>query len=82
MDANEQLLLTRIGEARFACIELNLYLDTHPDDAAAQADYQSYAQTLNLLIQRYEEQYGPLMNFGQSVTDTGSWVYQKWPWDL
>ncbi|MBQ3938951.1 MAG: spore coat protein CotJB, partial [Clostridia bacterium] len=32
-------LLNRISEIQFVCVELNLYLDTHPDDANAAADY-------------------------------------------
>ncbi len=82
MESTEKALLEKIREARFACIELRIYLDTHPDDAIAQADYLAYSEKLQLLITKYESQYGPLMNFGQSPTDVGSWVYQKWPWDL
>ncbi len=82
MEAMEQALLDRIVEARFACVDLQLYLDTHPEDESAKADYICYAQKLQKLICRYEEQFGPLMNFGQSPTDQGSWVFQKWPWDL
>lgn len=82
MEAMEQALLDRIMEARFVCVDLQLYLDTHPEDEAAKADYLCYAQKLQKLIHRYEEQFGPLMNFGQSPTDQGSWVFQKWPWDL
>ncbi|MDD6887114.1 MAG: spore coat protein CotJB [bacterium] len=82
MDAMERALLEKIGEARFACVELRLYLDTHPDDAMAKADYLAYSMKLQQLIERYEQQYGPLMNFGQSPTEAGSWVFQKWPWEL
>ena len=82
MDAMDRALLEKIGEARFACVELRLYLDTHPDDAMAKADYLSYSIKLQQLIERYEQQYGPLMNFGQSPTEAGSWVFQKWPWEL
>ena len=82
MDAMERALLEKIGEARFACVELRLYLDTHPDDAMAKADYLSYSIKLQQSIERYEQQYGPLMNFGQSPTEAGSWVFQKWPWEL
>lgn len=82
MDAMERALLEKIGEARFACVELRLYLDTHPDDAMAKADYLAYSIKLQQLIERYEQQYGPLMNFGQSPTEAGSWVFQKWPWEL
>lgn len=82
MDAMERALLEKIGEARFACVELRLYLDTHPDDAMAKADYLAYSMKLQQLIERYEQEYGPLMNFGQSPTEAGSWVFQKWPWEL
>lgn len=82
MDAMERALLDKIGEARFACVELRLYLDTHPDDATAKADYLAYSMKLQQLMERYEQQYGPLMNFGQSPTEAGSWALQKWPWEL
>ena len=82
MDTTQQMMLQKIQEARFVCIELRIYLDTHPDDAIAQGDYLAYSEKLQQLIGRYEEQYGPLMNFGQSPTEAGSWVYQKWPWEL
>lgn len=82
MDATQQTLLQRIREGRFACIDLNIYLDTHPEDEAAQLDYQCYAEKLQQMIDSYETQYGPLLNFGSSPTMAGSWVFQPWPWDL
>ena len=81
MDATQQALMQRIREGRFACIDLNIYLDTHPDDEAAKADYVCYSEKLMQLIDCYEAQYGPLMNFGASPTTVGSWVFQPWPWD-
>ena len=74
-------LLSRIDEIQFVCVELNLYLDTHPEDEAAQADYMSYSNELTSLIAAYERQYGPLLNFGHSDSGEGSWVYSKWPWE-
>ena len=82
MDTTQQMMFDKIREARFASIELRIYLDTHPDDTMAQTDYLAYSEKLQMLIQRYEAQYGPLMNFGQSPTDAGSWVFSKWPWEL
>ena len=63
------------------CVELNIYLDTHPDDANARADYLCYARRLNQLIDQYEAEYGPLLNFGQSPTETGCYVMSQWPWE-
>ena len=82
MDHCEQALLNKIAETRFACVELQLYLDTHPEDAIATADFNCYAETLRELMETYETEYGPLMNFGSSTFVTGSWVDQKWPWQV
>ncbi len=80
MECAEQTLLKRIGEVRFALVELQLYLDTHPEDLEAQSDYNSYANTLDRLYAEYTETYGPLENFGNVPHLAGSWVYQAWPW--
>ena len=80
MELTEQALLQRIAEARFACVELQLYLDTHPEDADAQSDFNSYASALKRLCAEYTQSFGPLENFGNAEHVAGSWVYQKWPW--
>lgn len=81
-DQTEQALLNKIAEVRFALVELQLYLDTHPEDAEAQSDFNSYANALERLTSEYTENFGPLENFGNSRHDAGSWVYQKWPWQM
>lgn len=80
MEANATLL-SSICQYQFVCIELNLYLDTHPDDEAARADYLCYSEKLQSLISEYEATYGPLMNFGHSPTDVGCYVTSEWPWE-
>ena len=74
-------LLNRISECQFVCVELNLYLNTHPTDEAARSDYYCYGKMLQKLIDQYEEEYGPLQGFGHSPTETGCWVCSKWPWE-
>ncbi|MBR3383485.1 MAG: spore coat protein CotJB [Clostridia bacterium] len=74
-------LMTRIGEVQFVCVELNLYIDTHPDDSAAVGDLNSYSALLRELIAEYESEYGPLMGFGHSPMEAGSWVCSAWPWE-
>lgn len=74
-------LLRKISEYQFVAVELNLYLDTHPCDADARSDYLYYSTKLKELITAYEAQYGPLMNFGHSPTETGCYVCSEWPWD-
>ena len=82
MDQERLTLLKKIGEARFTCVELNLYLDTHPDDLAARADFNSYSDKLQALLDTYAAAYGPLMNFGQDSLEAGSWVRSPWPWEV
>lgn len=74
-------LLERISEIQFVCVELNLYIDTHPDDADALSDYRTYSVMLAELISAYEEQYGPLLGFGHSPAAVGSWVNSEWPFE-
>lgn len=78
---NRSELLNQISEIQFICVELNLYIDTHPDDTDALNDYYHYSTVLKELINSYEEQYGPLLGFGLSATEAGSWVCSQWPWE-
>lgn len=80
MDSSQMTLMNKIMEYQFVCVELNLYLDTHPEDEAARADYLCYGQRLNAMLDQYAELYGPLMNFGHMPTETGCYVTSKWPW--
>ncbi|MDO4568607.1 MAG: spore coat protein CotJB [Clostridia bacterium] len=82
MDCERCKLLTKISECQFILVELNLYLDTHPDDDNARADYCAYAKVLKELMHEYECKYDPLMNFGHSACAAGSYVCSKWPWEL
>ena len=59
----------------------NLFLDMHPDDARALSDYNCYAEQLAALKDLYVKNYGPLSNFGGSVSpDAWKWVRADWPW--
>lgn len=80
-DRTREELLMEISEIQFVCIELNLYINTHPQDQAALNDYYAYSRQLNMLINEYEQEFGPLYNFGNSDTETGSWALSQWPWE-
>lgn len=57
---NRSEIILKIQELSFACVDLNLYLDTHPDDANAVNMYNSFSKQLNEAIRNYECKYGPL----------------------
>lgn len=75
---------TPLGELMaidFVIKELNLYLDTHKDDADA-------FKTLKTMLALYEEgktqyvkKYGPLTIHDLKYADHFSWLCDPWPWD-
>lgn len=78
----EYELLSQIMKYQFYAVDLNLFLDTHPNCKEALEDYKVISAKLRNYINDYEKQYGPLINFGQSmVCDHDKWVNQPWPWE-
>lgn len=76
-------LLDEIRAIEFMTIELNLYLDTHPDDQKALNDYNTYTKQLMALKDEYQKRYGPLSNFGTAVSEyPWAWINNPWPWEL
>lgn len=75
-------LLKQIMKYQFYAIDLNEFLDTHPDCKEAQEDYKLISAKLCAAMKEYETQYGPLVNFGQSsVVNSKLWLKQPWPWE-
>lgn len=77
---NEQAeMLTYIDAYCFAAHDLNLYLDTHPDDKEMIKLFQDYTNEANNIIKEYESKYGPL--FVDSSTYPWTWNDSPWPWE-
>ncbi|MCR4425369.1 MAG: spore coat protein CotJB [Firmicutes bacterium] len=82
MDPVKKQLLDCLQALEFAAIELNLYLDTHPEDTRALADYNQIAAALIRTRAAYEQAYGPLLNYGQSLShNRWAWLDEPWPWE-
>ncbi|MEA4882583.1 MAG: spore coat protein CotJB [Clostridia bacterium] len=74
-------MLERIQALEFTAVDLNLYLDTHPCDSRALADYNQVCVALRQTCDAYEHAFGPMMNFGNSIARCRwSWVDEPWPW--
>lgn len=81
-EINRKDLLTKIQEVEFAALDFNLYLDTHPEDQKALRDYNIFTQEAMKLRKLYEINYGPLTNFGFSLSQyPWAWVNDPWPWE-
>ena len=76
-------LLHDLMAVDFVLLELNLYLDTHPNDAQAIRQFNEFAKHRKPMVVEYERHFGPLMNFGHSTSPT-PWARSEgpWPWQL
>lgn len=75
--------LLQIQEIAFAAHDINLYLDTHPNDSNAIRLYNEYNIQEQILNNAYERKYGPIDlsdNEGLSMTPW-AWIKEPWPWN-
>lgn len=76
-------LLCKLQEIQFGLVELQLYLDTHPEDHRAVAQYNMLAERHQLLKAEYEAHYGPIAQYGWSKSPREwVWTSQPWPWEI
>ena len=73
-------LMRMINEASFALDDILLFLDTHPEDAAAMQYYQNVAAMRRNAMNAYQNQFGPLM-VDDVRGNRWDWVTEKWPWE-
>ena len=80
---DKKSLMLQIMQCEFVLIDINLFLDTHPHDERAIADYNCYAEQLHDLKKMYTEHYGPINNFGNSINISDTewlWGSRPFPW--
>ena len=76
---NRSEIILKIQELSFACVDLNLYLDTHPDDEKALCLHRKYARILKDLRNKYQKVYGPLTI--EYPCNKWRWLEEPWPWE-
>lgn len=80
MNEKEQLM-KKLQEVGFALVELNLYLDSHPDCAEALSDHARLSADYTALCREYGQNYGPLTAAGAKNDDYWDWTATPWPWE-
>ena len=80
---NEQAkLLTEIDSLCFAITDLNLYLDVNRNDKDIINLYNQYRQKKNILLEQYQNKYGPITLDSESLSKSPwSWDNSPWPWE-
>ena len=74
------ILLKKIGTLKFAIVDIDLFLDTHPGDSEVLQKRAEYETQVLPLIKEYESKFGPLTT-SENETNTWTWVKDPWPWD-
>ena len=78
-EENKDEMLMKIRELNFAIIELDLYLDTHPEDRRAIYMHREYTRQLKELKDNYQKVYGPLTIY--FPCNKWRWLEEPWPWE-
>ena len=78
--SEREKLLYDVSAASFAVTDVDLYLDTHPNDKEALAAFRSYAAALQTLRRQYEAKYGPLLVESGERGGSWAWIDAPWPW--
>lgn len=65
----------------FAIKELQLYLDTHPDDMEALNLLNTYITMNSEGTEKYTSMYGPLRITDMVNCDSYTWIKDPWPWE-
>ena len=76
----KQDLLWRMTSQQFAAFDTQLYLDTHPYDAAAVQMFNKFQNAHAELQRQYESIYGPL-GADKAASPHWDWVSDPWPWE-
>ena len=75
---SRQEMLKKVQEADFFALELQLYLNTHPNCERALSLYEETVKKAKLLRKEYEENFGPLT--ATSTPGKAPWQWSKNPW--
>ena len=78
--SDRQELIKKIAVYDFAVTELNLYLDTHPNDVDAHRKLEDYEEKSAILREDYENMYGPII-FRDSPENLGI-ILKDWKYIL
>lgn len=80
---NEQAaMLTYVDAYCFGSHDINLYLDTHPNDRAMIELYNQYRTEYKNSLDQYEKKFGPItVDSETTLAFPWDWNNSPWPWE-
>ena len=76
---NREMLLSQLTALDFMAVDLGLYLNTHPEDSAAIAEYNKIIKAADMLRAKYQQNLGPLCSFRSYARDKNNWQWINCP---
>jgi spore coat protein JB len=73
-------ILRELTALDFMLVDLQLFLDTHPEDHEALNRYNEILAKANVLRGQYESMCGPLYSFRSFNPCHWDWYNDPWPW--
>lgn len=73
-------LLKSLMSLDFMAVDLALYLNTHPHDEAAIAEYDRIIGAADEVRMQYETNFGPLCSYRSAANGNWKWIDNPWPW--
>ena len=75
-------LLKKVQEADFFALELQLFLNTHPNCEEALKLYSDAVKKAKMLRNEYESNYGPLTATSTPAKAPWQWSRNPWTWEI
>ena len=74
-------LLQKVHEYSFVATDLQLFLDTHPDDPSAYEAFKQALENRRQAVAEYESCCGPLTIDSHTNRAGYDWLETPWPWE-
>ena len=74
------IMLRQYAAEQFAAFDVQLYLDTHPNDRSALDLFDKYQKNAQKYKKEFEGMYGPLSS-DSAMYGSWRWVEEPWPWE-
>lgn len=77
----QECLLRQLMAYDFVQLELNLFLDTHPNHQRALKEFHSIKRKADELREIYEGKFGALTASSVKSEEEWTWIKSPWPWE-
>ncbi|MBQ7521523.1 MAG: spore coat protein CotJB [Clostridia bacterium] len=78
---SREILLRKIATVDFAITDLQIFLNTHPNNTDILDKLALYQDKSDKLKKQFEQQFGPLTPSQNVDHNQWDWISSPWPWE-